>query len=127
MKYKLEEYREKEKLDSSSIKKKFTRTGDPSSNQAFIQAPAFFGETVLWFDDPPPRAYGAKCLTRAELTTMTKDDIEEMLVDLPYVRPSFEHFKAHVLGQAGVETTDQQGMPRYATDASVIDSGGISL
>jgi CRP-like cAMP-binding protein len=117
MKYKLEEYREKEKLDSSSIKKKFTRTGDPSSNQAFIQAPAFFGETVLWFDDPPARAYGARCKTRAELITITKTDVEEMLEDLPYVRPSFDNFKAHMLGQA--EEVNKQ---RHATSVSIAKS-----
>jgi hypothetical protein len=104
--YEVGVFREKENLSSSRLQRKFTRTG-AQADHAFIQAPAFFGETVLWYDDPHPKTYGARCLTRAELTTMTKNDVEEVVSELPYVKVTFENFKAHILQQGGTATAEQ--------------------
>jgi CRP-like cAMP-binding protein len=113
--YELGVFQEKEASNSSEAHRKQMKIG-AQADEAFIQAPAFFGETVLWFDDPLSRTYGARCLTRVELTTITKNDVEEVLSELPYVRATFENFKVHVLEQADIGTADQD---RHATSASI--------
>ena len=99
--------REESKSLLENYKKSSTTTG-AQADQAFIHAPAFFGETVLWIDDPLPRAYSARCLTRVELITMAKDDVEAVVSELPYVRATFESFKAHILEQAAAADQGRQ-------------------
>merc|ERR1719171_2870002 len=54
----------------------------------YINSPAFFGESQLFTEKgiPEPALYSARCLTRAEFTTLGKDDIEMVLHELPYLR-----------------------------------------
>jgi CRP-like cAMP-binding protein len=78
---------------------------------AFLQAPAFFGENVLWYTEPPPRMYSAKCLTRAEFATVTKEDIEFVVDELPYARKAYESFRDHIISE-GNESMRSQGGER---------------
>jgi CRP-like cAMP-binding protein len=73
-------------------------------DRAYVQAPAFFGENALYFDEPPPKQYSAKCLTRSELTTLTKEDIEHVVQELPYIKDTYDAFIAHMLAQAGLQS-----------------------
>lgn len=84
----------------SKIHTGFTKVAS-EHDLAYVQAPAFFGENALYSDETPPRQYSAKCLTRAEFCTLQKDDIEQVVQELPYIRDSYDAFKAHMLAQAG--------------------------
>jgi CRP-like cAMP-binding protein len=62
----------------------------------YIHAPAFFGESQLFLSSPEPTLYSARCMTRAEFTTVTKEDIEAVLRELPYLRYVFDQFSANL-------------------------------
>ena len=85
---------------------------------AYIQSPAFFGENVLYYDDPPPRTYSVKCLTRTELTTVKKEDVEHVLRELPYLREAFESFRDHVLQQRRPGKGQKEGNAFLSTSAA---------
>jgi CRP-like cAMP-binding protein len=74
---------------------------------AYITAPAFFGESLLFTDDPEPVQYSAKCMTRAEFTTLIKEDIALVVDELPYLKPHFEAFVDTVKSRS--RPTDHDG------------------
>jgi CRP-like cAMP-binding protein len=65
---------------------------DAKREYAYITAPAFFGESVLFSSEPAPVQYSAKCMTRAEFTILTKEDIEIVVNDLPYLQHNYDIF-----------------------------------
>jgi hypothetical protein len=90
---------EDHKVSKHTLAKNFTKVSR-KADLAYIQAPAFFGENVLWYETPPSRNYSAKCLTRSEFATLTKHDIDAVVEDLPYARKAYEIFRDHILAQA---------------------------
>jgi hypothetical protein len=67
-----------------------------SGDVAYVKAPAFFGESCLWNDDPEPADYGCKTLTRCEFTTITRPDVDYVIAELPYLQPRFLAFRDYV-------------------------------
>jgi CRP-like cAMP-binding protein len=90
---------EDDKVSKHTLAKNFTKVSR-KADLAYIQAPAFFGENVLWYETPPSRNYSAKCLTRSEFATLTKHDIDAVVEELPYARKAYEIFRDHILAQA---------------------------
>jgi hypothetical protein len=70
------------------------RLGDPGAKReyAYISAPAFFGESLLFTSDPKPVIYSAKCMTRAEFTTLKKEDVLAVVNELPYLQQNYDAF-----------------------------------
>jgi len=66
---------------------------------AYVPAPAFFGESVLWMDDgeEEPATYSARCETRAEFVVLTKADILAVAASYPMVQKRFSAFRRGVL------------------------------
>jgi hypothetical protein len=60
---------------------------------AYVKAPAFFGESVLWLEDAESAAYSARCLTRAEFTTFTADTVASVVAELPYLEERYNAFR----------------------------------
>jgi CRP-like cAMP-binding protein len=90
-----------DKVKKSVFAPRYSRVAR-ENDLAFVQAPGFFGENVLWHDEPPPRAYSAKCLTKAEFATITKKDIEIVVDELPFTRSAYTAFKVHIRAEAAV-------------------------
>jgi CRP-like cAMP-binding protein len=88
-----------------------------AGQQAYIQAPAFFGESLLFVDVPGSAAYSARCLTRAEFTTFTRVDVESVLAELPYMRERYEDFREKLV--SGWEKTGMVAPMNGKAKASV--------
>jgi CRP-like cAMP-binding protein len=66
------------------------------SELAYIPAPAFFRESLLFLSEPVPAPYSARCLTRAEFATFTLADIQSLLGTLPYLQRRYTDFSTAV-------------------------------
>jgi CRP-like cAMP-binding protein len=89
--------------------------------QAYIQAPAFFGESLLFIDEPGSAGYSARCLTRAEFTTFTREDVETVLRELPYMRSRYEEYREKLV--SGWERTYVEPMNGAAKSRGSRSSG----
>merc|ERR1719230_1591027 len=69
----------------------------PLGNKAWIQAPAYFGESCLFrldeMGDPMPSLYSCVCFSRSEFVTLAKSCIDEVLLEFPDVGRKFAIFK----------------------------------
>jgi hypothetical protein len=81
---------------------------------AYIPAPAFFAESLLFLSEPVPAPYSAKCLTRAEFATFSLEDVEAVLSALPYLRERFDDFSKKVNAR---RQTAGSGVPVPAASA----------
>ena len=57
-------------------------------------------------------------LTRTELTTVRKEDVEHVLRELPYLREAFESFRDHVLQQRRPGKGQKEGNAFLSTSAA---------
>jgi CRP-like cAMP-binding protein len=67
-----------------------------SRDYAYIPAPAFFAESLLFQSEPTPSPYSAQCLTRAEFATFSLEDVDAVLEALPNLRKRFDDFSKQV-------------------------------
>lgn len=76
---------------------------------AYVNAPAFFGESLLFSAEPEPVQYSAKCMTRAEFTTLLKGDIEMVVSELPYLKGNYDKFVESIKERSSERRKSQQG------------------
>merc|ERR550537_1921895 len=83
----------------------------PLKSKAWIQAPAYFGESCLFQSEDLlhalPALYSCVCFSRCEFVTLTKEAVDRVLKEFPKVKARFAVFKSRV-GEIGNEAKEKE-------------------